>query len=83
MYLFDNGADAVHRYEVRAIYDVLADNPDEETKALMETALSHLDTNTGGNYDLGAAASSGAENTDTSAGTDTGDTSGTDTGGTE
>lgn len=57
VYLFDNGEDAVDRYEVRAIYDVLNDNPDDETRALMEEVLATLDANTGGNFDIGNSSS--------------------------
>ena len=46
IYLFDNGEDAVNRYEVRSIYDVLAEEEGDEIKALMQNALSTLATNT-------------------------------------
>lgn len=53
VYLFDNGEDATDRYEIRPIYDVLNANPDDATRTLMEEALNTLDTNTGGNFDIG------------------------------
>lgn len=80
VYQFDNGENASNRYEVRPIYNVLSDNPDDTTKTLMESALSTLETNTGGNFDLGASAS--VSNTgDAEAPTDTNTTP--DAGGTE
>ena len=53
---FDNGETAANRYEVRAVHDVLANEPDEATAAEMEQVLSHLASNTGSTYDIGTAA---------------------------
>ena len=53
LYIFDNGEDAVNRYEVRNVYDVLADSPDDTTKALMDSTISHLASNTGSSFDRG------------------------------
>ena len=72
IYFFDNGEDAANRFEVRPIYDVLSSNPDDTTKSLMESALSTLETNTGGNFDLGASATiSNTGDADTPADTNT------------
>lgn len=53
LFIFDNGEDAVNRYEVRNVYDVLADSPDDTTKALMDSTISHLASNTGSSFDRG------------------------------
>lgn len=53
LYIFDNGEDAVNRYEVRNVYDVLADSPDDTTKSLMDSTISHLASNTGSSFDRG------------------------------
>lgn len=53
LYIFDNGETAVNRYEVRNVYDVLADSPDDATKALMDSTISHLASNTGSSFDRG------------------------------
>ena len=74
VYLFDNGADAVNRYELRAVYDVRADQPDAETQTLMEQALTHLKANTASDYERGASGDAPTDPTTPSAG---------DTGGTE
>lgn len=75
-YRFDNGETAINRYEVRSVYDVLNNNPDETTRTLMEQALTNLANNTASTF---ARANTGAADaTDTSG---TADTSGsTDTG---
>lgn len=69
---FDNGESAVNRYEVRAVHDVLANEPDEATAAEMEQVLSHLQSNTGSDYDIGtsvpAAGSAAAGSSTTDAG---------------
>lgn len=50
LYIMDNGEAATNRFEVLDVYQVLADEPDEATKALMESTLTHLATNTASTY---------------------------------
>lgn len=53
LYIMDNGEAAENRYEVRSVYDVLADEPDDATKALMESAIAHLAANAGAEFERG------------------------------
>lgn len=53
VYQFDNGEGAINRYEVRSAYDVLASDPDEDTKKLMEDTIALLKTNTASAFDRG------------------------------
>lgn len=53
VYQFDNGEEAINRYEIRSAYDVLASDPDAETKALMEDTIETLKNNTSSAFDRG------------------------------
>ncbi len=54
LYIFDNGEDAINRYQVRSVYDVLANNPTDETKAQMEQVIADLKENTQSTFDRGS-----------------------------
>ncbi len=53
LYIMDNGESAVNRYQVRNVYDVLDDNPNDATRELMENAIEHLKINTESSFDRG------------------------------
>lgn len=53
LYIMDNGADAINRYQVRNVYDVLDNNPSEEDRTRMEETIAHLKANTESDFDRG------------------------------
>ncbi len=53
LYIMDNGEDVINRYQVRNVYDVLDNSPDDDTKALMEQAIAHLKADTESTFDRG------------------------------
>ena len=53
LYIMDNGEEAINRYQVRSVYDVLDNSPDDETKTKMENAIAHIKEDTESEFDRG------------------------------
>ena len=49
----DNGEEVINRYQVRSVYDVLDNSPDDETKTKMENAIAHIKEDTESEFDRG------------------------------
>lgn len=53
LYIFDNGEEAINRYQVRSVYDVLDNAPDDAAKTKMQEAIAHIKADTESDFDRG------------------------------